>query len=276
MDKLKLRLEPLKLSEEQKHKIMQQAEYPKKKFVFTPFIMPAFVAIALLLIAMNVLPAGEMKKSTGQLLFTEQAFPTRYYVLMILSTIEVIVAYILLRLTLAKTKRWKNRAIMQELYALCVKLPLALFVLAIIIGLMWFGLYYFADRLYVEIIFSVWTYCLIFIISLHDLRDMSRTVCPHCGVKYTRREIIVKASMQFRERCKSCKQLVYLTKNSKRQLLVLFFWPVMPIWIGNFASLYDSVAMVFCVVNIVTLVVFYIPILTEFTKENTDPEKMIE
>lgn len=273
MDKLKARLEPLKLSDEQKKRMLTQLYTPKKQFALIPIIMPAFVAVALLLIVLNMLPSLGTTTASTQSLFTTEPLSTRYIVLTIISSLEVIAAYFLMKATLAGTKRWQQNATLQEIYALCLKWPLVVITLMVVVSVIWLGLFYFANRWYVEGVFIGCTYVVLLFVLLHAVKNMEKATCPHCQTPLTRRQIIVKASMQYRERCNSCKNLIYLTRQSKQQMFSLFIWPVMPLWIGNMASLHNGMAVILAILNIATIVYLYIPVMVEFTKENTDPEK---
>jgi CXXC-20-CXXC protein len=274
MDKLKERLQPLQLSDEQKDKIYAQARNPKKQFAIIPFIIPVFIAIALLFIILQTMPPTMSSVTSAQSILKTE-LPLRYYILTTVTSIQVIVAYVLFKRNLKTTTRWQKNAFLQELHAAMTKPTIVITVIVVLIGAMWLGLLSIGNRWYVEILFVSWMYIILLLILLYGVRKMERTTCPHCGVKLTRRQILVKSAMQYRERCNTCKRLIYLTKASKQQMIAIFFWPVMPIWIGNIASsLHTGLVMIFCLVNILTIVYIYVPVMVEFTKENTDPEKL--
>ena len=273
MNNLKERLAPLKLTAEQRANMLIQREKPKKTFRFVPIVVPAFVALALLMIVLTVMPSDGTTVNGASKLVQLQPLPIRHIVLTAISTVLMVVVYVLMRMAIPETKRWRSNAFVQELHVLLLKLPLVVFVMVVLTAAMWFGAFYFNSKWYVEGLYMFWVYWLLLFGFLKSIRDFDYATCPHCGVRFTPRQIIVKLAFQYRERCKDCKHLVYVSKRSKMNVIIMFLWPTMPLWLGNFLSVHESLIIACSLLSLIPFLTLYAPAMAEFTAEDEDPEK---
>lgn len=274
MNNLKERLEPLKLTAEQRANILSQRKQSKKAFRWIPIVVPAFAVLTLFMLVLGTMPSGVGTVTGAQQLVQFESLPIRQIILTAVSTVLMVVVYVFMRMTIGETKRWRHIAFVQELYAVMLKLPLVISVMAVVAAAMWYGAFYFNSKWYVEGLYMFWIYWFIAFVFLRAVRDFEFATCPHCGKRFTRRQVFVKLAFQYRERCNECKHLVYVSKRSKMNVMFMFLWPTMPLWLGNFASVHESFIVVCSLLSLIPFLTLLVPAMAEFTAEDEDPEKL--
>lgn len=279
MHNLKQRLEPVRLTETQKRKIVANAKKPvAKQRSYIPIILPSFIVLALFFIMISISPNGFVlfnqttASNKDHALFEGLSFAEVAW--SVVSSAMLIAIYIVAKRCIAHTKRWKTNARMQEVHAFLQKPLLPKVAVAIGIVVIWIGTVYFSSLWYSQLIFVLLAVILATFSVLNDLRDYNKSSCPHCHVPFTRKQILKKTYMAFRETCDGCKKPIYLDRSIARNSLIMFLLPVSGVWLVDIAGLKMQYAPLWIVLMITSLTYFYWPIMVQFTDKDTTAEDM--
>lgn len=186
----------------------------------------------------------------------------------------LIAIYIVAKRCIAHTKRWKTNARVQEMHAFLQKPLLPKIAVAVGIVVIWIGTVYFSSLWYSQLIFVLLGVTFVTLSILNEASDYNKTRCPHCYVQFTRKQIVKKTYMAFREKCDSCKKPIYLDLKAARNNLTLFFLPVMGFWLETIVGLKIQYVPLWIVLMITSLVYFYWPLMVQFTDKDTTAEDM--
>ena len=279
MHDLKQRLEPVRLTENQKRKILANAKKPvAKQRSYIPIILPSFIVLAFFFVMVSVSPSGFVlfnqtaaSQNEGSLFeglsFAEIAWS-------VVSSVMLIAIYIVAKRCIAETKRWKTNARVQEVHAFLQKplQPKMTVVIGIIV--IWIGTIYFSSLWYSQLVFVLLGVPLFTLIILYEARDYNKSCCPHCQVPFTRKQIMKKTYMAFRETCDSCKKPIYLDRHVMTSFLLLPILPVSGSWLHSLFDLKMLYVPVWIGLIIASLIYFILPLVVQFTDKDTTAEDM--
>lgn len=279
MHKLKQRLEPVRLTEGQKQKIVANAKKPaRKQRSYIPIILPSFIVLALFFVMISVSPNGlvlfnQTTASTNDralfegLSFAEVAWS-------VVSTALLIAVYIIAKRCIAHTKRWKTNPRLQEVHGFLQKPLQPKVIVAIGLVVIWVGTIYFSSLYYSQLIFVLLGVPLFTLIILYEARDYNKSCCPHCHVPFTRKQIVKKTYMAFRETCDSCKKPIYLNRHVMVSFLLLPILPVSGFWLESLFGLKIYYVPLWIGLMIASLIYFILPLVVQFTDKDTTAEDM--
>lgn len=279
MHNLKERLEPVRLTETQKTRILVNAKKPTaKQRSYIPIILPSFIVLAIFFVIISVSSNSFvlLKQSTASqnegtlfegLSFAEIAWS-------VVSSAMLIAIYIVTKRCIAHTKRWKTNARVQEVHAFLQRPVLPKVAVGIAIVVIWIGTVYFSSLWYSQLIFVVLAVILATCCVLNAVRDYNKTSCPHCHVPLTRKQIFKKTYMAFRETCDSCKMPIYLDRKTAANFFTLFLLPISGIWFVDSFGLKIQYVPLWIILMITSLIYFYMPLMFQFTEKDTTAEDM--
>lgn len=278
MHNLKQRLEPVRLTEAQKRKIVANAKKPVEKHrSYIPIILPSFIVLALFFIMISISPNGfvlfnQTTASNNLVLFEGLSFAEVAW--SVVSSAMLIAIYIVAKRCIAHTKRWKTNARVQEIHAFLQKPLLPNIAVAVGIVVIWIGTVYFSSLWYSQLIFVLLGVTIVTLSILNEACDYNKTRCPHCYVQFTRKQIVKKTYMAFREKCDSCKKPIYLNRYAK-----VGFWssPILPItgfWLESSFGLKIYYVPLWIGLMIASLIYFILPLVVQFTDKDTTAEDM--
>lgn len=274
MHNLKQRLQPIRLTEEQKRKIITNAKKPPvKQRSYIPIILPAFIVLTAFFIMITISPNSWtlIPKTTASnssesifdgLSFAEVAWS-------IISSIELIFIYILAKKVMSHTKHWKTNMRVQEVYAFLVKPLLPKMITFVSLIFIWAGTVYFSSLWYSQLIFVLLTVPLFTLFLLNNARNSEPACCPHCKIVFTRKQIWDKSYMPYREKCDTCNKPIYIERKHYQNTVMTIIIPLFPFWISNFFSLHFAYVVLFSVLIIISLSYFYTPFMLQFTDRDT-------
>ena len=273
MHNLKQRLEPIQLSKAQKQQIIANAKrQPKKQRSYIPIILPAFIALSVFFIMISITPNSWTFQQTTASTYNQSMFDHLSLAIILWSTvssIELIIIYLVAKACIAHTVRWRTNEKIQEWNAFFSKPVLPKVVLFIAFVLLWIGTFCFASLWYSQLIFVILSVALITFLILNDARDRVPAHCPHCHVPFTRKQIWSKSFMAYREKCDECKQLIYLERHSTQGSIMYTFLTFIPITLHNMVDLHFVYVLLFCVLLVASLTYFCTPLLMQFTDKDT-------
>mgnify|MGYP003506676672 CR=1 FL=1 len=279
MHNLKQRLEPVRLTEEQKRKIVANAKKPVvKQHSYIPIILPSFIVLALFFIMISISPNGFVlfnqtaaSQNEGSLFeglsFAEIAWS-------VVSSVMLIAIYIVAKRCIAETKRWKTNARVQEVHAFLQKPLQPKVIVAIGLVVIWVGTIYFSSLWYSQLIFVLLGETFVTLSILNQACDYNKARCPHCHVPFTRKQIVKKTYMAFRETCDSCKKPIYLDRYAK---VGFWFVPILPItgfWLESLFGLKIYYVPLWIGLMIASMTYFILPLVIQFTDKDTTAEDM--
>lgn len=279
MHNLKQRLKPVRLTEEQKRKIVANAKKPVvKQHSYIPIILPSFIVLAIFFVMISVSPNGFMlfnqttASTNDRTLFEGLSFAEVAWT--VVSSAIIIAIYIVAKRCIAHTKRWKTNARVQEVHAFLQKPLLPKMAVAITIIVIWIGTIYFSSLWYSQLIFVVLGATFVTLSILNEACDYNKTRCPHCHVPFTRKQIVKKTYMAFREKCDSCKKPIYLDRYAK---VGFWFVPILPItgfWLESLFGLKIYYVPLWIGLMIASITYFILPLIIQFTDKDTTAEDM--
>ena len=281
MRNLKERLEPVKLSDVQRQRILQNVKGSRfqqeneRRWKLGPFIASSILAVAglFILIALLSEPTSllEQGAESSTASNVKLDLSIKAVILATVASISMVISYIALQKNLHEVKRWqtttKLRAYMDN------KICSTIFY---IVGLavIWSGTLLLTwAELYVQIWFSMFCIFSIFMWQIWLTRDNEWCKCPHCGTPLTRKAIRKKTTWYFRETCDECGKRIYLIKRAESIVEVVG----LPFVFFMYYSFFDLNPLL-TIITIVTVIWFtlrYImPYSYQFDKEPDKDEKL--
>ena len=279
MHNLKERLEPVRLTEAQKRKIIANAKKPvAKQRSYIPIILPSFIVLAIFFVMISVSPNGfvlfnqTMASNNDRALFEGLSFAEVAW--SVVSSAMLIAIYIVAKRCIAHTKRWKTNAKVQEVHAFLQKPLQPKVIVAIGLVVIWVGTIYFSSLWYSQLIFVLLGGTFVTLSILNEACDYNKARCPHCHVPFTRKQIVKKTYMAFRETCDSCKKPIYLDRHVMVGFLLLPILPVSGFWLESLFGLKIYYVPLWIGLMIASLIYFILPLVVQFTDKDTTAEDM--
>ncbi len=192
----------------------------------------------------------------------------------IVSSIIWIALYIVAKKCFAHTKRWKTNPRLQEVHAFLQKPLQPKVIVAIGLVVIWVGTIYFSSLWYSQLIFVLLGGTFVTLSILNQACDYNKARCPHCHVPFTRKQIVKKTYMAFRETCDSCKKPIYLDRHVMTSFLLLPILPISGSWLHSLFDLKKFYVPVWIGLIIASLIYFILPLVVQFTDKDTTAEDM--
>ena len=104
---------------------------------------------------------------------------------------------------------------------------------------------------------------------MYDVRDRDWSTCPHCNVKFTRKQITNKSFNAFREKCDACQQLIYVNPKENQRKATFFLIPLMPMSLHQLFDLHFILLVLLAILFIISLSYFYVPYMIRFSDKDT-------
>lgn len=284
MHDLKKRLEPVKLTDVQKERIIRNVKEGKGEKVSLgyqkgPFIASIIVGVAMLFLVFNLLmePETIFQSGSSQAAEQEQNERNLNWEIAIWNTVTVVImilSIIQTRKTMLQVKRWQSNKIVIRLKPLLEsksKSSLLMFVLAVSIWggsflCNWLLIY---THIWVAILFILG----IFMLEAYHTREYEKTRCPHCQIQFTRKQIRQKTKWQFREKCDACEKPIFVDPNRNGTSGYLFIYPLFIVF-NSFLNIH-YVIVITMIVTLFWLVYKYIsPYSIQFIAEQKEDPKL--
>ena len=284
MHDLKERLEPVKLSDAQKERILCNVKEGRieldrgRGWKLGPLIVSGIVAVAMVWIVVGLLtePASLFERGADSRTANveEQTYSMRSLIFAGIATIFMFISTVTLWRNLQVVKRWQTNEKLQKLRMYMEKKPYYISVYFGILVIIWGGALQLSwSELYVEIWFGVFFGFSIFMWEVWLTRDNEWSKCPHCGEPMTRKAIRKKTMWQYRETCDACGELIYLNKSESSNLEIVGL-PLSFVIYFSVLNLNIVLTIVMMVTTIWLTMRYITPYTYQFTKEPDPNDKL--
>ena len=281
MRNLKERLEPVKLSDVQRQRILQNVKDKpfqkenERRWKLGPLVASSILAVAGLFILMALLsePASLFKQGaeSSTTSSVKLDLSIKALILAMFTSISMVISYIALRKNLHEVKRWQTTT---KLRAYMDNKIFSIIVYIVGLAVIWSGTLLLTwAELYVQIWFSMFSIFSIFMWQIWLTRDNEWCKCPHCGTPLTRKAIRKKTTWYFRETCDECGKRIYLIKRAESIVEVVG----LPFVFFMYYSFFDlnPLLTIIMIVTVIWFTLRYImPYSYQFDKEPDKDEKL--
>lgn len=275
MNKMKRQFGEFKLSEEQQHNIIGYAKRGKKrhdKFRYIPVIVPSFMVLTALYIALLTLPASSLEGNlTTSLSFTVMPeLPKRVLATQVFTVIALLFASHNAYFILHDTKRWDNIHVIGELRAKWTMRVHIAFVIVLIV-LYGLGTIVFVEGwMYREMLFLLSVILFYVTAVLVGARNGERAQCSSCHIPIKTRQLFTKNDHIT---CKVCGEKKELAVQENGLFYALWFGVIGTNGLYNLLSLHIVSVALFLVV-FVGLALKLAPYQVGQTKEKLTNERI--
>ncbi|MFF5995376.1 hypothetical protein AAGS61_11615 [Lysinibacillus sp. KU-BSD001] len=280
MSKWKQELNQLSLTKMQKEKMKQIVKQPLPKSTknksFVPIITPAFVLLALLLVWLEVTPTGNsIHTATTDAEKTTNIMTKEVIILLTFTMLLHTGAYLSVMFVALKVKRMQKYSIFRSLQYKIQHKQLWL-ILACIFSTTLAIVFIVLNTTNVVMILQILVVVLLWVNiccwQLLSTRDNERSVCPHCGVVYSRKEIWKKSFYGKFEKCSSCGEGAYVDrKKSQANFAIIYMGIPIAMFITNF-GIPVWLSICYVIAYIVFTLIYIFPYTTYFTKESEEQQ----
>ena len=270
---LKKRLEPIRLTDEQKKRIKLNAKQPKsEKARYIPVVYTAFALVAAFFVLLN-LPGQDISTINDRLSAATPNLPkpdwTKSIVLhSILNSILIVASVLLLKKCLKDTLRWRDNAKVQEWNAFFSHTPRTVMLIVLTVGLLWIAVYVWPYLLMLKTILVLLLVVVFNLVVLCEIPERYESCCPHCKTTYTRKEIWRKSFNAFREKCDHCQKPIFVSEEENKRKLTIYLAPAYPILLSGPFQFPLFLVIPMLISMFISLSYFYLPYMVEFTDED--------
>lgn len=275
MHNLKERLAHIQLTEAQKAKIKNASKNPlKQQRSFVPVVLPAMLLLSVAFIVLTVGSGGtsniskEITSSSSPFYLNKLTLPVTLW--SVANSLLIVFSYRLLKKNLKTVPRWQHSANLQELHAFLYKPILPRIVLILAISLLWIGALVFSNGLFfAQTSFIPLINLFIVMLLFRRTSEKQWSTCPHCGVRLTRMQILRKSFVPFRERCDTCKRLIYVSHKDSQS--IIYALPTSALGLHNLFSLHLVLTIIFIFSAVSAIYYFNIPYMMSFSDKEEKP-----
>ena len=280
MSKWKQELNRLSLTEMQKEKMKQLVKQPlpqsSKRNSFVPIIAPMFVLLAIVFIWLQVSsPGNDVKTATNDIVRTTNVMTKGVIGLLTITMLLHVGAYLSVMFVALKVKRIEKFKVFRWLkYKIQHKQLFVIIACICMTTLMIVAVVLYAKNVVIllQIILVTLLWVNICCLQLLFTKDNERSICPHCGVAYSRREIWKKSFYGHFEKCSSCGKGAYVDrKKSQGNFLTIYMGGMVGMFITNL-GIPIWLGICYIVTYTVFAVIYIGPYTTQFTKESDDQQ----
>lgn len=279
MHDLKKRFEPVKLSDAQKERILNNVDKPvRPRSQKGPLFASVIVGLAMLFLMFNLLTEPEtiLQPGGGQAAEQGQDSDRMTTELSIWNTVAVsvmIFAIIATKRAIFQVKRWQSIRIVQRLQLILGSTWKLVGLMLAFAAVIWGGsLLLNGALLYTHIWVAVFYVIVFFMLAVYHTRDLGKTSCPHCGVEFTRKQVRQKTKWQYRETCDTCEKPVYVDPKRNGDTLFLVF-PAF-IFFNGILNMHYLLVMAMVIVSFWLVYQYISPYSIQFIAEKKDDPKM--
>lgn len=279
MHDLKERFEPVKLSDAQKERILNNVDKPVRPHIPKgPLFASVIVGLAMLFLMFNLLIEPETILQPGSNQAAEQGqldinLSWKMISWNVVATVLMILSMLATRRAITQVKRWQSNRNVQKLKKIVASKPKFLSCIIMFAVIIWGGSYLFNWSLIYAHIWVVTFYVLgFFMLEVYQTRNLEKTSCPHCGIQFTRKQVRQKVKWQYREKCDTCEKPIYVDpkRNGSSAFIV---YPSFLVFYSILDMHYLIVVVMMC--SILWLIMKYIsPYSIQFVAEKKDDPKM--
>lgn len=200
-------LNSIKLSSTQKERLkasMTTQVKPKQRNA--RIIFPVFVACALLFFMWGPSAPDSLTTATNKVVF--ESITLRIIIWLTIAQLLLVVTYIVGIICIRRVKRWEHRPTVQRLrtlFSTSFGNVIGTFTLLSFFALMWGVTIAFPHTLVAEAFFTAAILLFAIVTFTYFTRDHYKPSCPHCGVRYTRKQL-VKLGFRTEPKCPTCAQ----------------------------------------------------------------------
>lgn len=279
MSKWKQELNRLSLTEMQKEKMKQIAKQPlpqpSKQKSFVPIIAPAFVLLAIVFIWLQVSPSpgNDFKTATNDIVTTTNVMTKEIVVLLTFTILLHTGAYLSVMFVALKVKRMEKFTAFRWLkYKIQHKQLLLIIACICMTTLLIVVIVLYAKNVVIllQILLMAFLWVNLCFWGILGTRDNERSICPHCGVVYSRKELWKKSFYGKFENCSSCGEGAYVDRKKSQGNSGFLIMPSVILMTNFGIPIWLSIC--FIIFYLIFLFRYIYPYAFQFTKESDDQQ----
>lgn len=283
MHDLKERLEPVKLSDAQKERIVRnvkegQLRPMRPRIQKGPLFASVILGVAVLFLMFNLLtePAPLLQSGGGQAAEQEDHAANSSFALTMwngLAVVMMILAMVGTKRAVLHVKRWQSQPIVRYVRPVFASRRRFIGWLLILNGLIIGGSLLLDGALFYTHAWIAVSYVVaFFMFAVYQTRDSQKTSCPHCGIEFTRKQVRQKTKWQYRETCDTCEKPIYVDPKRNGDTAYLIF-PAFLLFNG-ILNMHYLLVIAIVAISFWLLLKYITPYSIQFIAERKDDPKM--